>query len=190
MKTIIPLLLALVGLLFAPGAGAQTLTPLKPGDPISVELKVPAEDALNVTAMYSISGAGTLRLPYLDREIAAAGLTTTDLARRIEQAYRAAEIYTNPTINCTTQRPENYQPHIVTVGGEVKSGGREVPLRDGMRLYQAIMSAGGFTEFADVKRVKIIRGTRAMVYDMRKIDERGSNNPILLDGDTIHVPQD
>jgi hypothetical protein len=59
-----------------------------------------------------------------------------------------------------------------------------------MRLYAAIMAAGGFTEFADVRRVKIIRGTRSIVIDMRKLDPAGSNNPILLDGDTIHVPAD
>jgi hypothetical protein len=29
-----------------------------------------------------------------------------------------------------------------------------------------------------------------MVFDMRKLDAAGSNNPILMDGDTIHVPQD
>ena len=191
MKTIATLLIAAAAALFFDlPAGAQTLTPLKAGDPITIELKVPAEDATNVTSTYNISGSGTVKLPYLDREISASGLTTTELARRIEQAYKAAEIYTNPTINCTTTNPQNFQPHIITVGGEVKSGGREVPVRDGMRLYNAIMAAGGFTEFADVRRVKIIRGTREMVYDMRKLDAGGKNNPILLDGDTVHVPQD
>jgi len=190
MKTIATLLFTVIALLFASQAGAQNLTPLKPGDPVLIELKVPAEDTANVTSRYNVSGAGTVKVPYLDREVMAAGLTTTELARRIEQSYKAAEIYTNPTINCTTPSPVEIQPHIVTVGGEVKSGGKEVGLRDGMRLYQAIMSAGGFTEFADVKHVKIIRGTRQQIYDMRKIDPLGENNPILMDGDTIHVPQD
>jgi protein involved in polysaccharide export with SLBB domain len=190
MKSIAILLIAALALWCHSPAGAQTLSALKPGDPVSIELKVPAEDAPNVTAKYNISGTGTVKVPYLDREIMAAGLSTTELARRIEQAYKAAEIYTNPTINVTTITPQDYSPHVVTVGGEVKTGGREVPLRDGMRLYQAIMAAGGFTEFADVKRVKIIRGTRSMVFDMRKLDPGGSNNPILMDGDTIHVPQD
>ena len=190
MKTIAILILTVAALVFARPAGAQTLTPLKAGDPVMVELKVPAEDATNVSTTYNISGTGTVKLPYLDREISAAGLTTTELARRIEQAYKAAEIYTNPTINCTTTNPQNYAPHIVTVGGEVKSGGREVPVRDGMRLYNAVMAAGGFTEFADVRRVKIIRGTRSQVYDMRKLDPGGTNNPILMDGDTVHVPLD
>lgn len=190
MKSIAPFILALAALFFAAPAHAQS-APLKAGDPILIELKVPAKDAPNVSSSYTVSEQGNVRMPYLDREIYAAGLTTTVLARRIEAAYKAAEIYTNPTINIVINDPSKQAPHIVTVGGEVKTGGREVPLRDNMRLYQAIMAAGGFTEFADVKHVKIIRGNRALIYDMRKsLREDGSNNPILMDGDTIHVPQD
>jgi hypothetical protein len=38
--------------------------------------------------------------------------------------------------------------------------------------------------------VKLIRANRQTIYDMRKIDAGGTNNPILMDGDTIVVPQD
>jgi protein involved in polysaccharide export with SLBB domain len=183
------LLAVLCGLL-SHSASAQNLTPLKAGDPVVIELKVPAEDASNVSAKTNISAAGTIRISYIDREIVATGLTTTELARRIEQAYKAAEIYTNPSIIVNTPTPEDQLAHIVTVGGEVKSGGRDVALRNNLRLYNAIMSAGGFTEFADIRRVKLIRGNQSFVFDMRKIDPNGSNNPILKDGDTIHVPQD
>ncbi|HEX2748018.1 MAG TPA: polysaccharide biosynthesis/export family protein [Verrucomicrobiales bacterium] len=189
MKTIVSLILACAVLLFAGSAGAQQ-SRLKPTDPINVELKVPAEDATNVTSLYTVSESGTIRMPYLDREIQAAGLSTTELARRIEAAYRAAQIYTNPTINVVINDPSKSAPHVVTVGGEVKGGGAQVPLRDNMRLFTAIMSAGGFTEFADVRHVKLIRQNKQNVYDMRKIDAGGSNNPILMDGDTIVVPQD
>lgn len=190
MKALPCILAALVMSLLCSTSQSQTLAPLKPGDPVNIELKVPAEDAPNVTSKYNVSGNGTVKLPYLDREISAAGLTTTQLARRVEEAYRAAQIYTNPTINCTTIAPTEMAPHIITVGGEVRSGGREVPVRDGMRLYQAIMAAGGFTEFADVRRVRLMRGNRSQVFDMRKIQDNGSNNPVLQDGDTVHVPQD
>ena len=189
MKTLLTLILAL-SLLCAGKSSAQTLTALKAGDPVQIELKVPAQDAANVSVKTNISSAGTIRISYIDREISAAGLTTTELARRIEQAYKAAEIYTSPSVVVNTPGPDDQAPHIVTVGGEVKSGGRDIPLRNNMRLYNAIMSAGGFTEFADMRKVKLIRGNQQFVYDMRKVDAGGSNNPILKDGDTIHVPQD
>src|SRR5688572_2215563 len=175
MKTVATLLIALAALLCALPAHAQQ-SRLKPSDPVNIELKVPAEDAPNVTSLYTVSERGTVRVPYLNHEIQAAGLSITELARRIEAAYRAAEIYTNPTINVAINDPINQASHIVIVGGEVKGGGAQIPLRDNMRLYAAIMSAGGFTEFADIKRVKIIRGTKATVYDMRKLDPSGSNN--------------
>jgi protein involved in polysaccharide export with SLBB domain len=188
MKTCFSLILAFATLLFAAPAGAQ-VSKLKPSDPVQIELKVPAEDATNVTSIYTVSNAGTIRMPYLDHEIQAAGLSTTDLARRIEAAYKAAEIYTNPTINVVMNDPQKVSPHVVTVGGEVKGGGGQVPVRDKMTLYAAIMSVGGFTEFANVRKVKLIRENRESVYDMRKIKADGSNNPILLDGDMVVVPQ-
>ena len=61
-------------------------------------------------------------------------------------------------------------------------------MRDNMSLFAAITSAGGFTEFAKVKKVKLIRAGKATFYDMREIKEDGSNNPVLKDGDLILVP--
>ena len=52
----------------------------------------------------------------------------------------------------------------------------------------AINRAGGFSEFAKTAKVKLLRDNREMIYDMRKIQADGSNNPILKDGDAIIVP--
>ncbi len=190
MKACLLVLLGFVYALFSSSANAQNLTPLKPGDPIVIDLKVPAEDATNVSAKMNVSKQGTIKVAYIEREISVAGLNTTEVARRIEQAYRAAEIYTAPTVVVTSSTPNDYIPHIVSVGGEVRSPRGDVPVRDGMRLYQAIMSCGGPTEFADMRKVKLIRGTRQTIFDMRKLDPSGSNNPVVQDGDTIHIPQD
>lgn len=190
MKTFTLLIATVVLSLLSHSTQAQNLQVLKPGDPITIELKVPAEDAANVTAQMTVSQQGTIKVAYLDREISAAGLNTTDLARRIEQAYKGAQIYTNPTINVKTPTPNEMAPHIVTVGGEVKSGGKEVMLRDGMTLYQAIMSAGGFTEFAAIKKVKLIRKGHETIVNMKVGGAVGANSTLLMDGDVIHVPQD
>jgi protein involved in polysaccharide export with SLBB domain len=178
---------ALVAALLSPSLPAQT-APIKAGDPLQIELKAPAKDATVVNGTYTVSPSGTVKLPHLEREVFAAGLTTTDLARRIEQAYKVNEIYTSPTININVPRPEQMLPHIVTVGGEVGSRGKEVAMRDGLTLYGAIMSAGGFTEFADTKRVKLIRNGVEKIYDLRKNNATGANSVLLKDGDVIHVP--
>jgi polysaccharide export outer membrane protein len=85
------------------------------------------------------------------------------------------------------QNPTTYVPHVVNVGGSVRQPG-EVPLRENMRLFQAITRAGGFTEFARQKEIKLVRGNRETKYDMRSIRADGSNNPFLQDGDQIIVP--
>ncbi len=176
-------------LLAAPSVHAQFAGVLKPGDSVIIQLKTPAEDAENVTTTYAVSDRGTIKLPMLDQEIPASGVTVTTLARRIETAYKAADIYTNCMINVTlpAMTETGMANHVVNVGGEVRGSG-EFPLRQGMRLLQAINRAGGFTEFAQTRKVKLIRGNQESVYDMRKINPDGSNNPILMDGDQIIVP--
>ncbi len=188
MNTKLPAFVALIAFLFSLHARAQEHAVLKPSDPVTIELKVPAEDAANVTSLYSVSETGTVRLPYLEKEITAKGLSVSQLARRIEAAYREAGIYSAPTINVILK--QEVVAHAVTVGGEVRSGGAPVPLRDNMQLFTAITTAGGFTEFAGRRKVKVIRANKATYYDLRDINADGSNNPVLKDGDIIHVPAD
>lgn len=170
-------------------AKAQMAGVLKAGDSVNIELKTPAEDAPNLTTTYAVSDRGTIKMPMLEQEIPAAGITTSTLARRIESAYKAADIYTAPMINVTLPSITDggIANHVVSVGGEVRATG-EFPLRQGMTLMAAINRAGGFTEFARTKGVKLLRGNREMIYDMRKINPDGSNNPVLMDGDQIIVP--
>ncbi len=188
MNTKLTAFVAFIAFLFSLHARAQEHAVLKPSDPVTIELKVPAEDAANVTSLYTVSETGTVKMPYLDKEITAKGLSISQLARRIEAAYKEAGIYSAPTINVILKM--DGVAHAVTVGGEVRSGGAQVPLRDGMQLFTAITTAGGFTEFADRRKVKLIRAGKATYYDLRDIIADGSNNPVLKDGDLIHVPAD
>ena len=187
MKTFFYCLMVLVTMLAMPMAMAQS-SKLKAGDPVQIELKAPAEDAAAFGGNYTISESGTLKVPHLNQEVSAVGLSTSQLSRKIEEAYRAAEIYTNPTIIVNMQNPTQFIPHVVNVGGEVRQPG-EAAFRENMRLFQAITSRGGFTEFAKVREVKLVRGNRETKYDMRSIKPDGSNNPFLQDGDQIIVPQ-
>jgi protein involved in polysaccharide export with SLBB domain len=174
MKTIIQSLIAFVTMFAMPMAMAESAT-LKAGDMVQIELKAPAKDAALFEGNCIISESGTVKVPHLNQEIIALGLSTSQLSRKIEAAYRAADIYKNPTIIVNMPNP--------TVG--VRRTG-EVTLRENMRLFQAITSMGGFTEFA--KPVKLVRGKTETKYDMRRIKEDGSNNPFLLDGDQIILP--
>lgn len=170
-------------------AKAQMAGLLKPGDAVNIELKTPAEDAPNLTTTYEVSDRGTIKMPMLEQEIPASGVSASTLARRIEAAYKAAEIYTAPMINVTMppMTAGGVANHVVSVGGEVRATG-EFPLRQGMTLMAAINRAGGFSDFANPKKVKLLRGNKEMIFNMKSINPDGSNNPVLMDGDQIIVP--
>jgi polysaccharide export outer membrane protein len=187
MKTLFKAIcLALLAML-APLAQAQQAGVLKRGDLVVIELKTPLEDVQSVSSKYVVSERGTIKMPMLEHEISALGITPDALARNIERAYVAAGIYTAPTL--TANLPEKEMPtHVVTVSGEVRLP-QEIPLREGLTLMGAITKAGGFGDFANTKKVKLLRGNNATYYDMRKINSDGSNNPYLKDGDLIIVPQ-
>ena len=98
MKMSLTAVVAFIAVVFCLRAPAQSVSVLKATDPIKIELKVPAEDAANVSSTYTVSEKGLLKMPYLDQEIQASGLTVSELSRKIEAAYRAGGIYSNPTV--------------------------------------------------------------------------------------------
>jgi protein involved in polysaccharide export with SLBB domain len=186
MKTIQLLLLCLLALV---GFGTNTAQAQEPrfagGQTFMLRISgVPGVDLQQVSGSYTISSGGTIRLPYLNGEISATGLTPTELQRKIEAAYKSGEIYTHPTINIITNNAMTTEM-LVTVGGEVRQPG-DVPFRPGINLYSAITKCGGPTEYGDMKRVKLLRGKSEKVYDLRKIGN--DNNPELLAGDQVVVP--
>jgi polysaccharide export outer membrane protein len=76
-----------------------------------------------------------------------------------------------------------------SVVGKVKHPGK-YGLRDGLRIVDGIVAAGGFDDFADQKRMAVVRGTRRDTFNYRDF-LRGKNveeNILLEDGDVIYIP--
>ena len=186
MRTIIQSLMAFVTMFVVPMAMAESAT-LKAGDGLQIELKAPVKDAALFEGSYTISESGLVKVPHLRQGIIAAGLSTDQLSRKIESAYRAADIYKDPKIIVSVLEPTSGRLRVANVGGEVHQPG-DVVVRENMRLFQAITSRGGFTGFAKVREVKLIRGKKETKYDVRWMKADGSNNPLLQDGDHIIVP--
>ncbi len=139
-------------------------------------------------AVYTISNAGTIRVQYLNGEVRAAGLTASVLSRSLEQAYKSADIYTNPVINVS--RADNgatTSQQTVTVSGNVKQSG-PVVLRPGMRITDAIAERGGPDDFGTMRRVKLQRGSKSSEHNVSNISDL-AQNVLLQPGDTIHVPK-
>ena len=157
---------------------------LRVGDPIELRIGgVPNEEQQQVNNIYTVDANGSVNLPYINK-LKAEGLTPAQLARSIEEAYRANKIYTNPNITILMQPTSRF----VNVGGAVRAPMR-VPFTEDLTLLASINAAGGFNDFADQKRVRLLRRNDVKVYDIRKFRRDPSLDVKLQPGDRVEVPQ-
>ncbi|MEO8045237.1 MAG: polysaccharide biosynthesis/export family protein [Spartobacteria bacterium] len=157
---------------------------LRAGDPVELRISgVPAEEQAQVNNVYTVDANGMLNMPYINK-VRAEGLTPAQLAGAIEGGYRSARIFTNPTITIVMQP----QSRFVNVGGAVRAPNR-ISYTEDMTLLTAINAAGGFNDFADQKRVRLLRGSEAKVFDVRQFRKEPGLDPKLQPGDKIEVPQ-
>jgi protein involved in polysaccharide export with SLBB domain len=169
-------------LAFAIGAFAQAT--LRIGDPVELRIGgVPAEDQNQVNNTYTVDSGGAVNLPYIGK-VHAEGMTPAQLSRAIEDNYRSNKIYTNPNVTILMQPTSRF----VNVGGSVRNPSR-VPFTEDMTLLTAINASGGFNDFADQRHVRLLRGSEATVYDVRKFRKDPSQDVRLRPGDKIEVPQ-
>jgi polysaccharide export outer membrane protein len=176
--------LLILGFVSACASGAFAQATLRVGDPIEIKVGgVPNEEQVQVNNTYTVDANGSVNLPYINK-VKAAGLTPAQLARSIEEIYRANRIYTNPTITILMQPTSRF----VNVGGAVRLPTR-VPFTEDITLLAAINAAGGFNDFADQKHVRLLRGNEVKVYDVRQFRRDPSLDLKLQPGDRVEVPQ-
>jgi polysaccharide export outer membrane protein len=172
----------LLSFAFATGIAAAD-APLRPGDQIEMKLGgVPSTEISAVSGIYTIDGDGSVNLPHIGR-IKIAGLTPGAAESAIENAYKARDIYTNPNVVITMQA----QSRFVNVGGEVKAPQR-VPFTPDLTILSSINAAGGFSKFADGRKVRLLRNNHVMIIDVTKIRANPSLDVQLQPGDRIEAP--
>ncbi len=171
-------------LAFALAGSAYGQATLRVGDPIELKVSgVPAEEQTQVNNTYTVDTNGMVNMPFINK-VRAAGSTPAQLASNIEGAYRSSGIYTNPTITVMMQPTARF----VNIGGAVRTPSR-VPFTEDMTLLTAINAAGGFNDFADQKRVRLLRGNDAKMFDVRQFRKDPSQDIKLQPGDRIEIPQ-
>lgn len=175
---------ASLSLLFAFALSAQGQATLRIGDPVDLKISgVPSDEQAQVNNIYTVDANGTINLPYINK-VKADGLTPAELAGSIEGSYRSGKVYTNPTITIVMAPTARF----VNVGGAVRSPSR-VPFTEDMTLLTAINAAGGFNDFADQRKVRVLRGRDVKVYDVRESRRDPSRDIKLQPGDRIEIPQ-
>jgi protein involved in polysaccharide export with SLBB domain len=88
---------------------------------------------------------------------------------------------------CVPQSSSTTKTFEVT--GKVQKPGK-YELREGMRVFDALGTAGGFLDFADTRKIRIIRGNERRNFNYRDyVQGKRSEENILLElGDVIVVP--
>jgi polysaccharide export outer membrane protein len=141
------------------------------------------EETLSRTVPVRIDGK--ISLPLID-EIQAAGLTPLQLKENLVRRFR--EFVDIPNVSVIVMEANSFK---VFVSGQVRTPG-VVRLRSETSMLQLVPMVGGFTEWANEKKILVIRKEdgkekRHMVNYKRIVDGKDPNF-VLKSGDTVIVP--
>ena len=177
----------IVGLVCLGAAGAaiaQSDAVLRKGETIELRIGgVPGDEASLFNSTYSVDGSGRLSLPHIGL-VTVGGLTIGQAKEVIERTYRSRDIYTNPSINIIVATLARQ----VSVGGAVKAPQR-VSYTPDLTALSAINAAGGFNEFANQGKVRVLRGGQVIMVNCKEVRRNPSLEVRLQPGDIIEVPE-
>lgn len=197
-KAAIFIVLLAVGVLIGGGCG---VTP--PGDlpavatdnPIDTYLIAPG-DVLSIDGgknpdvskeQIRVDEEGNINLIYIGK-VKAAGLTKSKLEADIDQRYRDAGQFADSQVSIAVLTLAYY------VDGQVQNRGQKGYVRQ-ITLYQAIVDAGGFTEYANKAKVRVLRPQpdgsvkRYVINVKRVMSGHDPDSFVVRPNDTIFVPR-
>jgi polysaccharide export outer membrane protein len=140
-----------------------------------------------VTRTVPVRMDGKISLPLI-QEIKAAGLTPLQLKEVLTRKFK--EFIENPIVSVTVVEVNSFKVYVM---GQVKTPGVH-RLRSETTVTQIIVIAGGFTEWANQRKITIVRKEdgreKRIKVNYKKIMDSGNPNTdvVLKAGDTIVVP--
>lgn len=129
---------------------------------------------------------GKISFPLI-QDVQAEGYTAAELGDVIHQ--KLLPFIKEPQVSVIVTQVN--APKIYVLGNVAKPGA--FPLRSDTSVLQALSLAGGFTQFASPRSIKLVRGLGTK-QEVRKInyynlvEGAGEGNYLLMPGDTIWVP--
>jgi len=171
---------SLAGTAPGPGSGAvDTSDLLRGGDTLIIRLTgvPPADQGIFEV---KVDESGKVSMPYIG-SVPAANLTTVQLKEGIEGAYKTGEIFTNPNVTVDLK-----EQRFVDVTGEVRMPQR-VPYTKDLTALGAVAACGGFTDFANRRKVKLTQSGVTREFNAKEIQVDPSRDIRLLPNDKIHV---
>jgi polysaccharide export outer membrane protein len=165
-----------------PGSQSDPSYRLGPED----QLRISVWENKDLTLDLVVRPDGKISMPLL-QDVPAEGLTAAQLAANIQEGLSAYIV--NPEVTVIVLQVN--APKYYIIGYVTRPG--TYPLRGDTSVLQALALAGGLTQFASPRSIKLIRATRGR-QEVRKINyydlinDGGEGNYLLKSGDTIVVP--
>lgn len=165
---------------------------LSAGDLVTIEIVEDREGGLPRV----VTATGELDVPPLGR-VKVSGKTAGQAASEIKQLLEKDYYYT-ATVRLAIDRvsPVRVRSGLVYLSGEVRTvGPQEIIIGETLTLTNAILKAGGLGEWANAKKVRLMRqsngATQTIEVNYKAILESGDvkNDPVLQDGDRVFVPK-
>lgn len=128
----------------------------------------------NLSRIYGVDGGGFISMPLIGA-VATRGATTFELEERIAGKLRTKYVK-DPKVTVEVQA---YRPFFIL--GEVRRPG-QFPYVNGMTVQTAVAIAGGYTERARERKVKLTRRVNG-----RSITVKVPSSSAVRPGDTIYV---
>ena len=143
-----------------------------------------------------VTDSGDLEVPYIGR-FPAVGRTCRQLARELKTELEK-EYYYQATVIVAVDLMTKSRGKVYLVGPVRAPGPQEIPSDEVLTLSKAILRAGGFSDFADKRNVKVTRKgdgagheDKTFTVNVTDILEKGrtESDLALEPGDFIYVPE-
>jgi protein involved in polysaccharide export with SLBB domain len=142
-----------------------------------------------------VTDSGDVEVPYIGR-FPAAGKTCRRLAHDLKVELEK-EYYYQATVIIAIDTKTRISGRVYITGEVRQSGPVDMPADEAFTLSKAVLRAGGFSEFADKRHVKVTRklaadksGSKSFIVDLNQVMEQGkTEQDVKLEtDDAIFVP--
>ena len=127
---------------------------------------------------FTIDSKGNIEIPILGK-IYVKNLTVEKAKEKIQ--IRADDFLVNSTV---IVKHINFE---ITILGEVKRPGTYTVYKDNITILEALGLSGGLSDYANRKKIKLIRDNIIIYVDLTKIETLYSQNFVLKSDDVIYV---
>jgi polysaccharide biosynthesis/export protein len=140
----------------------------------------------NLTGPYNIGEDGLMYMPLIGA-IKAEGLTQPQLTKAIQD--KLGDYYHDPP-DVNVELAANHS-HKFYIMGEGAAHPGQFPLNEPTTISEALAMSGGFTGFANTKKIYVLRGTKKFPFNYKEvISGKNLKQDIQLEnGDKIVIPQ-